>query len=160
MTTSDFSVRCQKSSCLYPIYIWNLVLRSKPPPKSILKWPPPPNSNVQGGRMHIPIFSGKGYFWAWKGGVFKAISRDMGYFSEASREIKNRGYDSYVCFPSPQHCPTLFWMAFCLLPLLPSCHYFHCLQLFIYYPTSYRSSFRQAYDRNDPAYLPFKVVVK
>ena len=67
--------------------------------------PTPPYSNVQGGRMRVPIFSGKGvFFWPFVlgrysreklekrgGGGFKPISRDMGCFSEASRKIKKKG---------------------------------------------------------------------
>ena len=63
---------------------------------------PPPHSNVQGGRMRIPIYLGKGVYFGClsredfpektgKGGVFKPTSRDMGSFSEASREIKKKG---------------------------------------------------------------------
>ena len=66
--------------------------------------------------MRLPIFSGKGVFLAvclgkifpiktWKGGVFEPVSRDVGYFSEASRETQIRGYDLYIAktgFPSLQ----------------------------------------------------------
>ena len=64
---------------------------------------PPPNSNVQGTRMRIPIFSGKGVFWGRlsrerfslekhkKGHFINLNSRDMGYFSQASQKIKKKG---------------------------------------------------------------------
>ena len=39
--------------------------------------PPPPHSNVQGGRMRIPIFLGKG-------GIFGCLSRED--FPEKNRE--------------------------------------------------------------------------
>ena len=65
---------------------------------------PGPHSNVQGAACAFPFSGKRGYFSGergflsgrlsrenpGKGDVYKPISRDMGCFSEASREIKKK----------------------------------------------------------------------
>ena len=78
----------------------------------------PCHSNVQGGRMRIPLFSGRGggvYFsrLSWedfpvsrkknlKGSVFKPVSRDMGYFfSRFPKKLRKGGMMFAYTFPEP-----------------------------------------------------------
>ena len=76
--------------------------------------PPRPSRMYKGAACVFPFSRGKGNFGRlsredlpgkiyprkiWKGAVFKPVSRDMWYFSEASRESKKKkgeGYNLYV----------------------------------------------------------------
>ena len=72
--------------------------------------------------MRVPIFSAKGVFLAVclgkifptksrKGGVFKPISRDMGYFSKASKEsIKETGMSYTYMFPALSIASREMWV--------------------------------------------------
>ena len=74
--------------------------------------PPPPTRTLQGGRVHVPHFSGNGLFWAFVSGRFSLEKNENGVYLNQSPEIsgiflklpkkfRNRGMILFVHISRP-----------------------------------------------------------